>query len=137
MPRTLLPCSLLPAMVSGLGCHSEWSHLEEPGAGESREPWARSRLNCCLCLSGNCTGCSATFSVLKKRVSLSEDMCVGIWDEKQGSEWWGVIGPHWAWGLRFAQVSGDLLSLCPHLHQSSTGCHVCSLLPHLGTSPFL
>lgn len=31
--------------------------------------WAGSQLSCCLCFSGNCAGCAATFSVLKKRVS--------------------------------------------------------------------
>uniref|UniRef100_A0A8I3SCL0 Zinc finger FYVE-type containing 27 n=1 Tax=Canis lupus familiaris TaxID=9615 RepID=A0A8I3SCL0_CANLF len=39
---------------------------------------------------GNCTGCSATFSVLKKRVSL-EGAFLGTWDEMQGRR-----GSHWA-----------------------------------------
>lgn len=89
----LLPCSLLLAW--GLAWGPEWAPLEKPGAGETREAWAGSRLSCSLCLSGNCTGCSATFSVLKKRVSLLDGVFAGTWDERQGSsgESLGHTGP--------------------------------------------
>ena len=61
----------------------------------SIEAWVGSGLSCYLCLSGNCTGCSATFSVLKKRVSLVDGVFSGAWDEMQGSsgESLGHIGP--------------------------------------------